>query len=244
MQWIRSILYWVLLVVVTAVTAILVLLGALLPLSIEKRYVIPRTWGLVLTWLAGVVCGMKYTIEGRENLPQEPFVSLWKHSSTWEVLAQMFVVPPASWSLKRELLRAPLLGWAVSCYQPIAIDRKAGHSAVNQVVSQGRERLAAGLGVIVYPEGTRVAPGQTRKYGISGALLATETGAPVVPIAHNAGYFWPRHSLLKKPGMIRVAIGPPIDPKGLTPREVNERAQQWIEAKIAEMVAQPGGQPR
>jgi 1-acyl-sn-glycerol-3-phosphate acyltransferase len=156
----------------------------------------------------------------------------------------MFVVPPASWSLKKELLDSPLLGWAVAVYKPIGINRKAGSSAVNQMVTQGRERLASGLGVIVYPEGTRVAPGQTRKYGVGGALLATETGAPIVPIAHNAGYFWPRHSLLKKPGTVRVVVGPPIDPKGLTPREVNERAQQWIEAKIAEIVAEPGGQPR
>ena len=130
----------------------------------------------------------------------------------WETLAQMFVVPPASWSLKREVIWIPIVGWAVSTFKPIAINRRAGHSAVNQVVQQGRERLAAGMGVIVYPEGTRMAPGQTRKYGVSGALLACETGAPVVPIAHNSGYFWRRRSLLKKAGTIRVVIGPPIDP--------------------------------
>jgi len=158
-------------------------------------------------------------------------------------MAQMFVVPTASWLLKREVIWIPVIGWAVSTYKPIAINRSAGHSAVNQVVRQGRERLAAGMGVIVYPEGTRVAPGQTRKYGISGALLATETGTMVVPIAHNAGHFWKRRSILKRPGLIRVVIGPPIDPAGLTAREVNERAQQWIEAKIAEIIAQPGGQP-
>jgi 1-acyl-sn-glycerol-3-phosphate acyltransferase len=156
----------------------------------------------------------------------------------------MFVIPPGCWSLKRELLWVPLLGWAVARYKPIAINRKGGASAVNQVVAQGRQRLAQGIGVIVYPEGTRMPPGETRKYGISGALLATETGAPVVPIAHNSGYFWRRRGWLKYPGTIRVVIGPPIDPRGLHPREVNERAQQWIEAKIAEIVAQPDGKPR
>lgn len=243
MQYARSLIYFVLFVAITAVFGVIVLLSALLPLSIHRRYVVPRAWGLTLTWLAGAVCGLRYTVEGRENLPQQPFVSLWKHSSTWDTFAQMFVVPPASWLLKREVTWIPIVGWAVRTCQPIAINRSAGHSAVNQVVAQGRERLKAGLGVVVYPEGTRVAPGQTRKYGISGALLATETGAPVVPIAHNSGYFWPRHSMLKKPGVIRVVIGPAIDPKGLTPREVNERAQQWIEAKVAEIVAQPGGRP-
>jgi 1-acyl-sn-glycerol-3-phosphate acyltransferase len=239
----RSLLFTTLLFVTTVVFGVIVLVSALLPLTIEQRYVIPRNWGRFLTWLAGAVCGLRYVIEGRENLPQVPFISLWKHSSAWETMAQMFVVPTASWLLKREVIWIPIVGWAVSTYKPIAINRSAGHSAVNQVVKQGRERLAAGMGVIVYPEGTRVAPGQTRKYGISGALLATETGTLVVPIAHNAGYFWRRRSIIKKPGIIRVVIGPPIDPKGLTAREVNERAQQWIEARIAAITALPGGKP-
>jgi 1-acyl-sn-glycerol-3-phosphate acyltransferase len=244
MQYVRSLVYFALFVATTAVFGVIVLVSALLPLSFQQRYVIPRTWGLLLTWLAGVVCGLTYVVEGQENLPKEPFISLWKHSSTWDTFAQMFVVPPAAWLLKREVTWIPIVGWAVSTYQPIAINRNAGHSAVNQVVTQGRERLNAGMGVIVYPEGTRVAPGQTRKYGISGALLATETGAPIVPIAHNSGYFWRRHSILKKPGLIRVVIGPPIETNGRTAREVTEQAQQWIEAKVAEIVAQPGGQPR
>jgi len=243
MQAIRSLVYTTLMALTTGVFGVIVLISALLPLSIEQRYVIPRTWGLLLTWLAGAICGLRYTIEGQENLPQQPFISLWKHSSTWDTFAQMFVVPPAAWLLKREVIWIPIVGWAVSTYKPIAINRSAGHSAVNQVVKQGRERLASGMGIVVYPEGTRVAPGQTRRYGISGALLATQTGTLVVPIAHNSGYFWRRRSIMKKAGTIRVVIGPPIDPEGMDPRELNAQAQQWIEAKIAEIVAQPGGKP-
>ena len=244
MQWLRSLLFTILLFVVTAVFGVVVLVAACLPLSLERRYAIPRAWGRLLTGLAGSVCGLHYRIEGQENLPGRPFISLWKHFSAWETMAQMFVVPPAAWLLKREVLWIPIVGWAVRTYRPIAINRRAGHSAVNQVVSQGRERLASGMGIVIYPEGTRVAPGHTRKYGISGALLACETGAPIVPIAHNSGYFWRRRGLLKKPGTIRVVIGPPIDPTGLTPREVNERAQRWIESTVAEIVAAPGGRPR
>lgn len=243
MRWVRSLLFTSLLFVTTIACGVLVLLSALLPLSIEQRYVIPRYWGLFECWLAKVVCGMNYVVEGRENLPSQPFISLWKHSTAWETMAQMFVVPTAAWLLKREVLWIPIVGWAVSTYKPIAINRSAGHSAVNQVVNQGRERLAAGMGVIVYPEGTRVAPGQSRKYGVSGALLAVETGTPVVPIAHNSGYLWPRRSLLKKAGTIYVVIGKPIDPTGLDAREVNRRAQEWIEATIAEIVTRPGGKP-
>lgn len=243
LQWIRSLLYTTLLFLTTMAFGVVVLASALLPLTIEQRYVIPRTWGRFECWLAKVICGIGYVVEGQQNLPDEPFVSLWKHSTAWETMAQMFVVPTASWLLKREVLWIPIVGWAVSTYKPIAINRRAGHSAVNQVVKQGRERLAAGMGVVVYPEGTRVAPGQTRKYGISGALLAVEAGVPVVPIAHNAGYFWRRRSLLKRPGTIYVVIGPPIDTRGLDPRQVNERAQQWIEATIAEIIQRPGGKP-
>jgi 1-acyl-sn-glycerol-3-phosphate acyltransferase len=243
LQWIRSLLYTTLLFLTTMAFGVVVLVSALLPLTIEQRYVIPRTWGRFECWLASVICGIGYVVEGQQNLPDEPFVSLWKHSTAWETMAQMFVVPTASWLLKREVLWIPIVGWAVSTYKPIAINRRAGHSAVNQVVKQGRERLAAGMGVVVYPEGTRVAPGQTRKYGISGALLAVEAGVPVVPIAHNAGFFWRRRSLLKRPGTIYVVIGPPIDTRGLDPRQVNERAQQWIEATIAEIIQRPGGKP-
>lgn len=243
MQYVRSLVCTLMLFLATAFFAVVVLLSALLPLDVFQRYAVPRGWGRTLLWLLKVICRLDYVVEGRENLPKEPFISLWKHSSAWETAAQMIVVPAAAWLLKREVTWIPLVGWAVSTYKPIAINRSAGHSAVNQVVKQGRERLAAGMGVIIYPEGTRVAAGQTRKYGISGALLAKQTGAPIVPIAHTSGYFWPRRSLLKKAGTIRVMIGPPIDPRGLEPREINERAQAWIEAAIAQAVAQPGGKP-
>ena len=243
MQWIRSLLYTTLLFACTMAFGVAVLISALLPLTIEQRYVIPRNWGLFHTWLARVVCGLDYVVEGRENLPGVPFVSLWKHSSTWDTLAQMFVVPTASWLLKREVTWIPVVGWAVSTYKPIAINRSAGGSAVNQVVRQGKERLAAGMGVVVYPEGTRMAPGETRRFGVSGALLAKEAGVPVVPIAHNSAYLWQRRSPLKKKGTIYVVIGAPIDPAGLDAREINERAQRWIEGTIAEIIQRPGGNP-
>lgn len=243
LQWVRSLVYTLLLFAGTVAFGVVVLVAALLPLTIERRYAIPRTWGLFHTWLAKVICGLDYRVEGQENLPAGPFVSLWKHSSTWDTLAQMFVVPTAAWLLKREVIWIPVIGWAVSTYKPIAINRSARSSAVNQVVRQGKERLAAGMGVIVYPEGTRVLPGQTRRYGVSGALLAREAGVPVVPIAHNSGYLWPRRSPLKRKGTIYVVIGRPIDPTGLDPREVNTRAQEWIEATIAEIIQRPGGNP-
>ena len=110
------------------------------------------------------------------------------------------VFPPQSWVLKRELMWIPLVGWAVRCLKPIAINRKAGATAVNQVVEQGKQRLREGLWILIFPEGTRVAVGEKRKYGVSGALLASRAGCKIVPVAHNAGYFWPRRGWVKKPG--------------------------------------------
>jgi len=235
MQQLRSAIYTVLFFLTTGFFAIVVILFMWLPP--EAHYAVPRAWARTNLWLLKCVCGLDYQVEGSENLPQRPFISMWKHSSTWETIAQMILVPRAAWLLKREILWIPLLGWAVARFKPIAIDRKAGASAVNQVVSQGKERLAKGIGVVIYPEGTRVASGESRKYGMSGALLASQSGAPLVPIAHNSGVFWRRRGLLKRPGVIRVVIGPPIDPTGLEPRELTERVKQWIDGQVATLTA-------
>jgi len=237
-QHLRSLIYTVMLFLTTAFFAIVVIVFMWLPPA--RLYAVPRTWARLNLWLLKTLCGLDYRIEGAEHLPDVPFISMWKHSSTWETIAQMLLVPRASWLLKREILWVPLLGWAIARFKPIAIDRKAGGTAVNQVVTQGRERLGEGLGVIIYPEGTRVAPGETRKFGMSGALLASQSGAPLVPIAHDSGYYWRRRGLLKRPGTIRVVIGPPLDPRGLEPREITERAKAWVDSTVAQLARQQG----
>jgi 1-acyl-sn-glycerol-3-phosphate acyltransferase len=132
--------------------------------------------------------------------------------------------------LKRELTWIPFVGWGVRLLDCIAINRGAGGVAVRQLIEQGRDRLARGRWIVVFPEGTRMAPGQTRRYGVGGAAVAADTGTRIVPVAHNAGHFWPRRGLLKRPGVIRVVIGAPIDTRGRDPREINEEAQRFIEA--------------
>jgi 1-acyl-sn-glycerol-3-phosphate acyltransferase len=137
--------------------------------------------------------------------------------------------------LKRELLKVPFFGWGLAAIRPIAIDRAAGRAAVEQLTSQGRERLRSGRCVMIFPEGTRVRPGETQRYRMGGAVLASETNAPVVPVAHNAGELWPRHSFIKWPGEITVAIGPPIDTTGKTADQINTEAREWIESRMASM---------
>lgn len=205
------------------------------PLPYRLRYPVAQLWARAELRLLRFMIGLDYRVEGRENLPQVPHITMWKHSSAWETIAQIVICPPQAWVLKRELLWLPLFGWLIALMRPIAINRAAGTRSINQVLEQGKQRLDSGLSVLVFPEGTRMPPGQTRKYGMSGFLLAARTGAPIVPVAHDAGDYWPRRGWLKKPGTIRVVIGPPITSAGRDPRDMAAEVQQWIETKVAEI---------
>jgi len=237
MRFLRSVIFTIYLFVSTGVFAVGVVLSA--PFPYKVRHLVARSWASSGLSLLKLLCGLDYRVECRENIPPGNHISMWKHSSSWETLAQLIILPPQAWVLKHELTWIPILGWAIHLMRPIAIDRGSGHVAVNQVLEQGKQRLAAGMWILIFPEGTRMAPGTTRKYGISGALLATETGKLVVPVAHNAGFYWPRRGLLKKPGTIRVVIGKPFDPADLEPRELNERIQAWIESTVARLQPHP-----
>lgn len=242
MQLLRSLLYTTWLFIGTLLYAVIVLSLSWLPS--QKLYGVARSWSHTQLWMLKVLCGLGFTIEGEENIVAGAHISMWKHSSAWETIAQAGIFPAQSWVLKRELMWIPLVGWALHFLKPIAINRKAGASAVNQVVEQGTQRLAEGLWVLVFPEGTRVAVGESRKYGVSGAVLASRAGCKIIPVAHNAGYFWPRRGWVKKPGTIRVAIGPPIEAAGRDPRELNGEVRAWIETKIAALVpADSSGSP-
>ncbi|HEY3809225.1 MAG TPA: lysophospholipid acyltransferase family protein [Steroidobacteraceae bacterium] len=203
---------------------------ACLVLPFRLRFALARFWGQVILVVCRLVCRLGYRVEGRENLPAGNHVAYIKHSSSWETAAQAVLLPQQVWVLKRELTWIPFVGWGIMLLHAIAVDRGSGATAVRSVLEQGKRRLAEGAWVVIFPEGTRMPPGETRKYGVSGALLAAETGRMIVPIAHDAGYFWPRRGLMKQPGTIRVMIGPPIAAAGRNPREVNAEAQAWIEA--------------
>jgi 1-acyl-sn-glycerol-3-phosphate acyltransferase len=199
----------------------------------RTQFGIARSWARLQFWLLEKVCGLSFTVEGRERIPAGNHIVMSNHTSAWETIAQFLIFPPQVWVLKRELLWIPLIGWGLKLLRPISINRGAGHRAVNQVIEQGKERLADGLWIIIFPEGTRVVAGETRKYGVSGALLATETGKFVVPLSHNAADFWVRRGLLKKAGIIRVVIGDPIAPAGKDARELNDEVRRSIEAGLA-----------
>lgn len=205
------------------------------PLPFAGRYAFISQWARFNLWWLRITCGLTYRVQGHENIPPGNAIVFCKHQSAWETLALQRIFPPQVWLLKRELLWVPFFGWGLAMLEPIAIDRRAGRRAVDQLVRQGKERLGNGRWVVIFPEGTRVPPGQTGRYGIGGAVLASASGYPVVPVAHNAGEFWPRRGFIKRPGVITVAVGPPIESRGKDPDVIKEEAKIWIEGQCREM---------
>ena len=215
------------LVIVTPPYALVAL--ATFPLPPLARYRIISGWSRLVVLLARLILRIDWQIEGRENLPARPSVILAKHQSAWETMAFQLIFPPQVLVLKRELLWIPFFGWGLALMSPIAINRARGVAALRAIARRGRERLAQGFWVVVFPEGTRVPPGMTRAYHPGGAWLACASGAPVVPVAHNAGLFWPRNAFIKRPGTVTVRIGPAIEAAHRDPKTVNQLAEEWIE---------------
>jgi len=236
---IRSAVYLVFLAItVILFGGTLALAGWLMPF--RARNAISNAWGMTNLWLQKAICGLDYRVAGWENLPTTPCIVMAKHQSTWETIALRGLLPPDQcWILKRELMWVPVFGWALAVVRQIAIDRKAGTKAVKQVIREGTAALQAGRWIVIFPEGTRTAPGERRKYGIGGAMLAERSGYPVLPIAHNAGVFWGRRSLHKHPGTVDLVVGPLVPSAGRRAPEILRDVEEWIEKTVASLPQQP-----
>jgi len=237
-QWLGSIAFTALLFISVPVYALLLLVTLPLPRSDPYRWAV--AWVDAMFYLLRKLCRLSYSVAGLEHFPGAGSVILMKHSSTWETLAQIKIFPRQTWVLKQELLWIPFFGWALRFFKPIAIDRRGGAASVQQVLEQGRRRLAEGLCVVIFPEATRMPVGQTRRYGLSGALLAVAAGKPIVPVAHNAGFFWPRRGWHKRAGVVRVVVGEPIPTAGRDARQINDDVQRWIEAQVVRLASDGG----
>ena len=209
------------------------------PFPYRWRYGFISQWARFNLWWLGVTCRLYFVVEGREHVPAAPAIVLAKHQSAFETLAFQRIFPPQVWLLKRELLWVPFFGWGLAMLEPIAIDRQANRKALQQLLKDGTERLNHGRWVVIFPEGTRVAPGEKGRYAPGGAMLAARSGYPVVPVAHNAGEFWPRRGFIKRPGTVRFVIGPVIASRGRSAQEINTLTEQWIEETMAKI----GGAP-
>ncbi|MBM3356325.1 MAG: 1-acyl-sn-glycerol-3-phosphate acyltransferase [Betaproteobacteria bacterium] len=234
----RSLLFALIQVVATPLFALAAL--ATFPFKPLARYRVVTAWSRLMVASATRLCGIRYRVLGAERLPRPPFIVLAKHQSAWETLVFQVILPPQVWVIKRGLLWIPFFGWGLAMLSPIAIDRGAGRRALRQMLEQGRERLAQGFCIVIFPEGTRVPPGARGQYQPGGAWLAVKTATTVVPVAHNAGEVWQRRALFRRPGLVTVSIGPPIEPAGLEPEELNRKVEDWIEGEMQRI----GNDPR
>lgn len=215
----------------SVLTIIVVALSPLtFPFSQRLRAHYFSLWARFVLWWLKLTCNLRFHVEGIENIPDGTALILAKHQSAWETIAMQTIFPPQTWVLKRNLLLIPFFGWGLAMTRPVAIDRSAGKKALKQVINQGTDRLRRGLWVVIFPEGTRTAPGQQKRYAIGGAMLAQKSGYPVVPVCHNAGEFWPKQGFVKKPGEITLVIGEPFDPAGMKANEINSQVEEWIES--------------
>jgi 1-acyl-sn-glycerol-3-phosphate acyltransferase len=230
---IRSIAFAAFQLLFTPPYAVAVLALFWLPRIARYRFII--VWNRTMLWAARVLCGIRARVIGFSNRPSTPHIIMCKHSSTWETLFLTQLFPPLAYVAKKELLSIPFFGWAFRYASPITIDRKAGRDAMAQIAEQGRERFAQGFWIVVYPEGTRIRAGKRARYKTGGARLAIEMGVPILPIAHNAGWLWPKGVKGKRPGTITLSIGPSIDPNGKDAFALTEEVETWIENEVARL---------
>jgi 1-acyl-sn-glycerol-3-phosphate acyltransferase len=227
----RSLLFTTIMVLATIIWACVCLLVA--PFPYRTRFFVTSRWNVFIIWCARVICGIRYQVKGYENLPQAPAILLSKHQSAWETIFTLYAMKrPLVYVFKKEILYIPFFGWGMALLRMIPIDRSKGKNAFAQVVTNGRKRLAQGLSIIMFPEGTRIPVGQKGRYKSGGTRLAIETATSVVPIAHNSGECWPKGSFIKRPGLITVSIGKPISPENHTPDSLMQEVENWIESEM------------
>jgi len=237
MRFIGSTLFSIYTIFSTIITGLICIL--LFPFPYYLRYLVIKAYAISIVKALTLFCGIKYTIEGKENYTGEPVIVFCKHQSTWETYVLQVIFPALSFVFKQELFWIPFFGWGLMAMKPVAIKRGTGKKAVKQVVTRGTKRLKEGLCVVIFPEGTRTKPTGPGRYRVGGAILAAESGYPVIPVAHHAGEFWPRKSFIKSPGHITVRIGPQITTKGKTPEAILAEAKNWIEAQMPEITQGP-----
>ena len=231
--WLRSLAFWIVFPVSMVIFANLLLFTVFL--SLQTRWRLLQVWVNFILWWLKVTCKLTHEVQGSEHITPEAGIVFSKHQSTWETIALQQIFPVQVWVAKRELMWIPFFGWGLAMMKCIHIKRGSGRAAVKQLVTQGRARLNEGIWVIIFPEGTRIPAGQRGRYRIGGAVLAEQSGYPIVPVAHNAGEYWPRRSFIKRPGVIQVRIGAPIDPAGKTAQQLLTEASDWIEDRMAEI---------
>lgn len=230
----RSLLFYIGYCSVTIFLSIFFIL--LFPILPPKgRHLFACFWcDFVLGWLR-ICCGVRYVVHGIENLGKTPAIILANHQSSWETILFYKLVFPVSPILKKELTEIPFWGWSMRLLKPIAIDRSKPREAGRSLLVQGVDRIQRGNSIIVFPEGSRSNFGTVKRFSRGGAKLAIAADTDIIPIAHNAGYCWPAHRFVKRPGLITVVIGEKIELGERDASELTMDVENWIREKVDEL---------
>jgi 1-acyl-sn-glycerol-3-phosphate acyltransferase len=208
--------------------------------SFEQRYWFVNLWSRATMWLLRWLNGVRIEVEGLDLIPRDrPVVVMCNHQSQWETFYLQLLISPQATILKRELLWVPFFGWGLALLRPIAIDRSKASQALKTLLRVGQERLREGVSVVIYPEGTRQAPGTIGPFNPGGAMLAARAGVEVLPMSHNSGDCWPSRSLMRIPGVIRLRIGAPIPVEGKSAKQIVAEAETWIRTQYPGQLTVP-----
>jgi len=194
----------------------------------RKRCAVLYTWMVFMAWWLRITCNIRYTLEGKENIPDEACVVVANHQSSWETFFLQPHFYPQSVAIKKELFYIPFMGFIMRACKPIIIDRNKKQNALKQLLQQGKERINEDINVLIFPEGTRVKVGERKKHFAGGSMVAIQSGAPILPIVHNAALFWPKGKIKKYPGIITVKIAKAIPTEGRSAKELTKEIQDWM----------------
>jgi 1-acyl-sn-glycerol-3-phosphate acyltransferase len=230
----RATIFWPIFGLSIITIEIILLFARLLPY--HKRFRVLQYWNRFVLWWLKVSVDLDYKVKGIENIPDCPVLFMVKHSSVWETIAMTVFLPPLTWVLKKSILYIPVFGWGVAMMEPIKINRSKKNSSLKSIIKQGKQKLKNNISILIFPEGTRTMPNKKGIYKKGGAVLAIEAGVDIVPISHNAGFFWRKHQFSKNPGTIQVEIGKPITTKNKDRHQITEEVEEWIEGKLDQMI--------
>ena len=225
---IRNLTYWFIL----STSLILLFPFMLLALPVQGgAHKMAQIWVRILNWSLKHIIGLKYRLIGAENIPDRPSIICAKHQSGWETLALQEIFPPQVYVAKRELFKIPFFGWGLKLVKTIGIDRSNSREANKQLMEQGMARKNEGYWITIFPEGTRLPPGEKGRYKLGGARMAKMFEMDIVPVSLNSGEFWPKNAFLKHPGTITVIINPVIPHNSGTEAELMAECEKRIETQ-------------
>lgn len=230
---IRSILFWIAAILFLPVCPLLAIVIA--PLPRVPRFKMIALCAYVYTFLLKIICGVKYRVKGLDNIPKGSNIYAGNHQSAWETMALPCILPAFVWVMKKEVLNVPLFGWAVRAASAIPIDRSKGKDSMAQIIEKGKERTDIGFGITIFPEGTRSRPKQRKEFKVGAARLALSLDKPIVPFAHNSGYYLKKGGFWIFPGIVDVVIGKPIYPEDTDPQKYTKKLESWVYSELDKM---------